>query len=196
MAEPRRTGLWCHAIGGCSGEYYSPTAGFLTPSAVLSGVNAFEAGRVAVAADAVRLARVDRAKLPALFVLLLRWDEIKAATAGVMTWPATLPTKEAAFFEYGRAANETALATRCHYLDGGSRPGHLFVDGARCSAAQAQFAGPRPLGSGQPPLPFFEWFWLQVFGGTAQDAWCQTLPSFPQNCSRVLMCGDNCKGRP
>jgi len=56
------------------------------------------------------------------------------------------------------------------YLDGGSRPDHLFVDGARCNAAQAQFAGPRALGPGQPMLPFFAWLWLQVFGGTAQDA--------------------------
>ena len=33
----------------------------------------------------------------------------------------------------------------------------------------------------------------QVFG--AGEAWCQTLPNFPQNCSHTLSCSD-CKGRP
>ena len=89
VSHSAKTGQWCHDTGGCSAQYYSPTAGFLTPTAVLAGVTAFERARAAVAADPKLLTRVDRAKLPALFVLLLRWDEIKGSAEGLggMTWP-------------------------------------------------------------------------------------------------------------
>jgi hypothetical protein len=126
LAHSRETGQWCHDIGGCSGQYYSPTAGFLTPGAVLRGTAAFEKARAAVATEPKLLTRVDRAKLPVLFVLLLRWEEIRAAAgpAGSATaWPpgaaAYLGSKALAFAEYGRAANLTAFALRCHYVDGG-----------------------------------------------------------------------------
>ena len=93
LAHSRKTGQWCHDIGGCSGQYYSPTAGFLTPSAILSGATAFEKARAAVSTEPKLLTRVDRAKLPFLFVLLLRWEEIKASAGPVgstTAWPGGL----------------------------------------------------------------------------------------------------------
>ena len=207
MSEQRSSGKWCEAIGGCSGEYYSPTAAFLTPSAVLGGAAALWKAKQVTASDPVRLARVERARLPITFVLLLRWREMQAAHAAnkgpAGPWPGEA-TPELAFQEFGRVANITAWATRCHLLDGGSRPGHFcpgqFCD-VRCRKSLTEIYTPRPLRPANGavkesvPIPFFDWFWLQVFDET-QQAWCQTLPDFPQNCSQTLSCGADCKNRP
>ena len=213
VARDLKTGEWCHDTGGCSAQYYSPTAGFLTPTAILTGSSSFEKARAVVTDNPKLLQRVDRAKLPALFVLLLRWDEIRAAagpTGSATAWPPGsafyFSSKTAAFQEYGRVANKSAVDLRCHYVDGGSRPGHYFNELARCSPGDTAFANPRTLGPlhQQTPvkrrgagdgddsareerqkMPFFSWFSLQVFGSD-QNAWCQTLPGFPQNCNETV----------
>ena len=148
MSEMRSSGKWCQGVGGCSGEYYSPTAAFLSPAAVLGGAAALWSAKEATAHDPVRLARIERARLPVTFVLLLRWREMQAAHTTAHQgpagpWPAEA-TQELAFQEFGRVANLTAWATRCHILEGGSRPGH-FTNGVRCLEAFTSIYQPRSL---------------------------------------------------
>ena len=174
MSEQRSSGKWCEAIGGCSGEYYSPTAAFLTPPAVLGGAAALWKAKQVTASDPVRLARVAQARLPITFVLLLRWRKMQAAHAAnkgpARPWRGEA-TPELAPQEFGRVANITEWATRCHLLDGGSRP-RCFTNGVRCSKALSTIYQTRPLrpahnGAKQSALvPFFKWFWLQVFDDT------------------------------
>ena len=62
-------------------EGIPPDASFLTPGVVLAAEAAFVAAEAAVAASPALLARVREARLPIDFVVLERWDELRAAAA-------------------------------------------------------------------------------------------------------------------
>jgi hypothetical protein len=72
---------------------------------VLKATAAWASAVKAVAGVPKQLTRVERAKLPTHYVLLVRWGELRAwARARGLAWPAA-PTKQAAYDDFMRAKN-------------------------------------------------------------------------------------------
>ncbi|EGD82397.1 hypothetical protein PTSG_03040 [Salpingoeca rosetta] len=81
-------------------ESFDEHAKFLTPCAILDAATAFAQARAATSGVFQR--RVDRTKLAAYYIILLRWDEMRAfAAAAKYPWPIE-PKKKNAFNEFAR----------------------------------------------------------------------------------------------
>ena len=85
-------------------EGIPPDASFLTTDVVLGAAAAFEDAESAVSANPVQLARVLKARLPTDFVMLERWDEMRAAAIQHnITWPLA-QSKQQAFAKFAQQA--------------------------------------------------------------------------------------------
>ena len=94
-------------------EGIPPDASFLTTDVVLAAAAAFELAESVVLTNPVLLARVKKARLPTDFVMLERWDEMRAAaTQKNITWPLS-QSKQQAFAQFAaQAAQEGVTAIR------------------------------------------------------------------------------------
>ena len=96
-------------------EHEAATAAYLSDNLMLSAAQTFKDALAKVAGTPYR-GRVDLAKLTVYYVILLRWDTIKAfATQHSVDWPLEA-TKLAAFGEFARVYKENGMT---HLSEGG-----------------------------------------------------------------------------
>lgn len=94
-------------------EGIPPDASFLTTDVVLAAATAFKIAESVVATNPIQLARVKKARLSTDFVVLERWDEMRAAAAQKnVSWPLPQSQKQA-FAEFAaRCAQEGVTQIR------------------------------------------------------------------------------------
>ena len=102
-------------------ESFDINAPFLSPPLLLKGAHSFANGSKAVSAADVRFVRrVEQAAMPVMYVVLFRWDELKAYAASVaVEWPYNA-TKRPQFDEFKRryqAIDATRLDEGGHTID-------------------------------------------------------------------------------
>ena len=93
-------------------EGIPPDASFLTPTVVLEAEAAFVEAEAAVAASAMLLARVQKARMPIDFVMLERWAELRGAAIQAGTaWPLAATQAEAfqSFVDVAAASGVTRI---------------------------------------------------------------------------------------
>ena len=169
---------YCRSDAG-QGQTFGGTAPFLSPKALLTSATAFAQARKEISGK--HLFRLDCAKLATYFVILVRWDEMRsAASAMSMPWPIE-HTKEAAYTEFIRVANNSAAADGAWYFS---------YDGPAIVPGQFDATG---------------YLWQNVFNGST--GWCgsaihapppdsgKCIYSWPNSSSHVPCC-DSCGDHP
>ena len=91
-------------------ESFDVNAPFLTPALLLRSAHAFGDASIAVASDRVRARRVDHAAMPVMYVVLVRWDEMRSyATTRAISWPYN-ESKRSQFDEFKRRYTELKIS--------------------------------------------------------------------------------------
>ena len=176
MSASMRVDGYCRSDAG-QGQTFGGTAPFLSPRALLTSAAAFAHARKQVTVPK-HIYRLDCAKLATYFTILVRWDEMRsAASAMSMPWPLE-HTKQEAYSEFTRAANNSAANDGAWYYS---------YDGPAIVPNEADTYG-----------------WQQVFNKSTN--WCGSnihAPDEPDKCiynwpnsSSNVPCCDSCGDHP